>query len=145
MGGNQSKSSVQQVNEFFNKTTNSFISSNSQQVQASSLNTNTLLFPRSKFIKCKVSIKQSIDSDVIATGQMSIENISALTAKLKSDASAAIDNAASQKSGFLAPSIANSASATTDLKNKVTNIVENTMKSETVQNIFANAQNKNMF
>lgn len=143
MGGSSSKSSVQQTNEFFNKTTNTFVSENSQSVSASSLNTNTLLFPRSKFIKCRTSIKQNIDSDVVATGQMSTQNIQDLTTKLKNDAQAAIDNAATQKTGFLSPTVANSASAVTDLKTKVTNIIDNTMKSSTVQNIFANAQNKN--
>ena len=143
MGGNSSKSSTTQVNEFFNKTTNSFISENSQKVQASSLNTNTLLFPRAQFRGCRVSIRQSIDSDTIATGQMNSQNIQDLTAKLKSDANSAIDTAAAQKNGFLTPAIGNSTSATTNLKNNVTNIIENTMNSKTVQDIFAHANNKN--
>ena len=141
MGGNTSKSAVQQTNEFFNKTTNSFMSSNSQQVQASSLNSQNMDFSGAEFVKCKAAFIQSINSTVVASGQMTTQNINDLTAKLKNDAQTQIDNAASQKSGFLAPSVANSASATTDLKNKVTNIIENTMKSETVQKIFANANN----
>ena len=141
MGGNSSKSSVQQTNEFFNKTTNSFVSENSQQVQASSLNSQNMDFSGAKFPKCKAAFIQSINSTVVASGQMTTQNINDLSAKLQNDAKTAIDNAAAQKSGFLAPSVANSASATTDLKNKVTNIIENTMKSSTVQNIFANANN----
>ena len=143
MGGNKSKSSTSQVNEFFNQTTNSFVSENSQKVQASALNTNTLLFPRAQFKGCRVAIHQSIDSETVATGQMNSQNVQDLTTKLKNDASTAIDTAASQKNGFLAPAIANSTSATTDVKNKVTNIIQNTMSSKTVQDIFANAQNKN--
>jgi hypothetical protein len=143
MGGNKSKSSTSQVNDFFNQTTNSFVSENSQKVQASALNTNTLLFPRAQFKGCRVAIHQSIDSDVVATGQMNSQNVQDLTTKLKSDANTAIDTAAQQKNGFLAPAIANSTSATTDVKNKVTNIIQNTMSSKTVQDIFANAQNKN--
>ena len=141
MGGNQSKSSVQQTNEFFNKTTNSFVSENSQQVQASSLNSQNMDFSGAEFIKCRAAFIQSINSTVVASGQMTTQNINDLTAKLKNDATTAIDNAAAQKSGFLAPSVANSASATTDLKTKVNNIIETTMKSSTVQNIFANANN----
>jgi hypothetical protein len=141
MGGNTSKSAVQQTNEFFNKTTNSFMSSNSQQVQASSLNSQNMDFSGAKFKGCKAAFIQSINSTVVASGKMTTQNINDLTAKLKNDAQTQIDNAASQKSGFLAPSVANSASATTDLKTKVTNIIENTMKSETVQKIFANANN----
>ena len=143
MGGSSSKSAVQQTNEFFNKTTNTFMSENSQNVSASSLNTNTLLFPRSKFIKCRTSVNQNIDSDVVATGQMTTENIQDLTTKLKNDAQAAIDNAATQNTGFLATSVANSTTAVSDLKTTVTNIIDNTMKTSTVQNIFVNAQNKN--
>ena len=141
MGGNSSKSAVQQTNEFFNKTANSYMSSNEQHVQASQLNSQNMDFSGAEFIKCKAAFIQAINSTVVATGQMTTQNINELTAKLKNDAQTAIDNAASQKSGFLAPSVANSASATTDLKTKVTNIIENTMKSETVQKIFANANN----
>ena len=143
MGGNSSKSSVTQTNEFFNKTTNSFVSENSQKVSASALNINSVNFRGSTFKGCRVAIRQAITSDVIATGQMSSQNIQDLTAKLKADASTAIDNAASQKNGFLAPSVANSASATTNVKNTVTNIIENTMSSKTVQDIFAHANNQN--
>jgi hypothetical protein len=141
MGGNQSKSAVQQTNEFFNKTTNSFISENSQQVQASSLNSQNMDFSGANFSKCRAAFIQSINSTVVASGKMTTQNINDLTEKLKTDAKTQIDNAASQKSGFLAPSVANSASATTDLKTKVTNIIDTTMKSSTVQNIFANANN----
>ena len=143
MGGNSSKSSTTQVNDFFNKTTNSFVSENSQKVQASALNTNTLLFPRAQFKGCRVSIRQSIDSETVATGQMNSQNIQDLTAKLKADANTAIDNSASQKNGFLTPAVGNSTSATTNVKNQVTNIIENTMSSKNVQDIFAHAQNKN--
>jgi len=143
MGGNKSKSSTSQVNDFFNQTTNSFVSENSQKVQASALNTNTLLFPRAQFKGCRVAIHQSIDSDVVATGQMNSQNIQDLTTKLKDSATSAIDTAAQQKNGFLAPAIANSTTATTDLKNNVTNIIQNTMSSKSVQDIFANAANKN--
>jgi hypothetical protein len=143
MGGSSSKSSTTQVNEFFNKTTNSFVSENSQKVQASALNTNTLLFPRAQFKFCRVSIRQSIDSETVATGQMNSQNIQDLTTKLKNDANSAIDTAASQKNGFLSASVGNSTSATTNLKTNVTNIIENTMSSKTVQDIFAHAENKN--
>ena len=56
------------------------------------------------------------DSETVATGEMSAEAQAQLTAKLKDEAKTAIDNAAAQNSGFLAPGIANSASATTNVK-----------------------------
>jgi hypothetical protein len=143
MGGNSSKSAVQQTNEFLNQTTNSFVSQNSQTVSATALNLNKLNFQGATFKGCRVAIRQVIDSDVIATGEMTSQSIQDLTTKLKADASAAIDNAAAQKNGFLSPAIANNTSATTDLKNKVTNIIQNTMSSTNVQNIFANAANTN--
>jgi hypothetical protein len=143
MGGNSSKSSVQQTNEFFNSTTNSFVSENSQKVSASALNINKLNFQGATFKGCRVAIRQTIDSDVMATGEMTAQNIQDLTTKLKTDASAAIDNAAKQNNGFIAPAVANSASATTNLKTTVTNIIQNTMSSKSVQDIFANAANTN--
>jgi hypothetical protein len=144
MGGSSSKSSVQQTNEFFNKTTNSFVSENSQKVSASALNINSVNFRGSTFKGCRVAIRQAITSDVIASGVMTSQNIQDLTAKLKADATSKIDNEAATKSGFLSPAIGNSSTATTNLKTTVTNIIENTMTSKTVQDIFAKANNQNL-
>lgn len=141
MGGNSSKSSVQQTNEFFNKQTNSFMSSVSQNVSATAGARQSVNLADTNFTGCRVNVSQGAQTSVTASGTLSSQNVQDLKTKLQNDAKSAIDNAASQKSGFLAPSIANSASATTDLKNKVTNIIENTMSSSTVQNIVANAQN----
>jgi hypothetical protein len=141
MGGNQSKSSVQQTNEFFNKQTNSFMSSLNQNVSATAGARQSVNLADTNFTGCRVNVSQGAQTTVTASGSLSSSNIQDLKSKLQNDAKTAIDNAAAQKSGFLAPSVANSASATTDLKNKVTNIIENTMSSSTVQNIVANAQN----
>jgi hypothetical protein len=141
MGGNQSKSSVQQTNEFFNKQTNSFMSSVSQNVSATAGARQSVNLADTNFTGCRVNVSQGAQTTLTASGTLKSQNVQDLKTKLQNDAKTAIDNAASQKSGFLAPSIANSASATTDLKNKVTNIIENTMSSSTVQNIVANAQN----
>ena len=83
MGGNSSKSSVTQTNEFLNSVTNSFVSENSQKVSASALNINKLNFQGATFKGCRVAIRQTIDSDVVATGEMTSQNIQDLTAKLK--------------------------------------------------------------
>ena len=141
MGGNQSKSAVQQTNEFFNKQTNSFMSSTSQNVSATAGARQSINLADTSFTGCRVNASQGATTTLTAAGTLRTENLQDLKTKLQNDAKTAIDNAAAQKSGFLAPSVANSASATTDLKNKVTNIIENTMKSSTVQNIFANANN----
>lgn len=144
MGGSSSKSSTQVTNEFLTKVTNEMIVENSQKVQASSLNINKISARGSTFKNCTPLVfKQGIDSETIATGKMTEQNIQDLTSKLKSEASNAIENAATQQSGFLAPQFANSSSARTNLKNKVENIIQNTMVSKSVQDIFANANNKN--
>lgn len=139
MGGNSSKSSVQQTNEFFNKQTNSFMSSLNQTVQATGGTRQTANLSDSNFTNCRVNVSQGATTSVTASGTLKTQNIQDLKTKLQNDAKTAIDNAASQKSGFLAPTVANSASATTDLKTKVTNIIDSTMQSSTVQNVIANA------
>jgi hypothetical protein len=144
MGGSSSKSSVEQTNEFFNKTTNTFVSENSQKVSASALNINRVNLKGADLSGCRTFINQNITSDVIATGVMSTQNIQDLKTKLQNDAKSAIDNAAATKSGFLSPAIANSSTATTNLKTKVTNIIENTMMSKNVQDIFASVRNINV-
>ena len=137
MGGNSSKSAVQQTNEFFNKTTNSFMSSTSQNVQATAGSRQVADFSNSEFTNCRVNVSQGTSVNVTASGVLKTENIQDLATKLKNDAAAAIDNAATQKNGFLAPAVANSAEATTNLKTTVTNIIDNTMQSTTVQDIVA--------
>lgn len=141
MGGNQSKSAVQQTNEFFNKQTNSFMSSTSQNVSATAGARQSINLADTSFTGCRVNASQGATTTLTAAGTLRTENLQDLKTKLQNDAKTAIDNAAAQKSGFLAPSVANSASATTDLKTKVNNIIESTMSSTTVQNIVANAQN----
>jgi len=141
MGGNTSKSSVQQVNEFFNKTTNDFVSENSNEVSATNLNTQTISVRGSKFKNCIVDLSQTIQATTVSTGKMENKSIQDLTTELKNKAQTAIDNAATQKNGFLSASIANSTSATTNLKTTVTNIIENTMKSTNVQKVFSDARN----
>jgi hypothetical protein len=64
-------------------------------------------------------------------------------AQLKSEAAANIDQQAKTSQGFLAPSFGNSSTSSTDIKNKVNTVIDNTMKSSKVQDIFARANNTN--
>jgi hypothetical protein len=144
MGGNSSKTSAQQTQEFFNQTTNSFMDSHSQTVNASASGVNTINLQGADLSGCRTYLSQDIDTSVTATGQLSTQSISEMNTQLQNAASQKIDQMAQQKSGFLAPSIMNSAQATSDLKTKVTNIINNTMQSSTVQNILAAANNLNV-
>ena len=72
---------------------------------------------------------------------MENKSIQDLSTALQNQAKTAIDNAATQGNGFFSTAIANSTEAKTDLKNKVTNIIDNTMKSTNVQKIFSDARN----
>lgn len=137
MGGSSSKSSVQITNEFFNKTINQFISDNSQKVDASGIFTTNLVARNIKQRGCNIKAAQTIDAKVTATGKLEQKDQTELKETLKNAAATAIDNSAAQKNGFLSTSIANNTEARTNLKNKVTNIIENTMESTTVQEIFA--------
>jgi len=80
----------------------------------------------------------------MASGKMTDTQISDLRAQLTTKAKEQIDNEAAQKSGFLAPTVMNSAEARTNLKNKVTNIVETTITTSTVQEIIAQSNNTNV-
>jgi len=141
MGGNTSKSSVQQVNEFFTQTTNSFVSENSNEVSAANLNTQTISVRGSKFKNCTIDISQEIEATTVSTGKMENKSIQDLSTALQNQAKTAIDNAATQENGFFSTAIANSTEAKTDLKNKVTNIIDNTMKSTNIQKVFSDARN----
>jgi hypothetical protein len=141
MGGNSSKSSVQQVNEFFNKTTNEFVSENSNQVSATNLNTQSITASGAKFKNCIVESSQEITASTISTGKMENKSIQDLSTELQNKAKTAIDNAATQTNGFFSTAIANNTEAKTDLKTTVTNIIENKMKSTNIQKIFADAKN----
>ena len=141
MGGNSSKSAVEQTNEFFNSTTQNFMASLHSTVNVSHETIQNLTATGMHIEGCRVRFGQSVDSDVAATGQLSQENLSQLTAELKNQANTAIDNMASQHSGFLAPTIMNSADARTTLKTKVTNIVNTSMTSSAVLDVIAAVNN----
>jgi hypothetical protein len=141
MGGNTSKSSVQQVNEFFNQTTNSFVSANSNKVDASNMSQQTINAAGATIDGCRVNFDQQITSGTVSTGKMENKSIQDLSTALQNQAKTAIDNAATQDNGFFSTAIANSTEAKTDLKNTVTNIIDNTMKTTSVQEIFSKAQN----
>lgn len=144
MGGNSSKTSSQQTQEFFNQTTNSFMDSHSQTVNASANGVNTINLQGADLSGCRTYLSQNIDTSVSATGQLSTQSIGDLSSTLQNAASQKIDQLAQQKNGFLATGVANSTTATSDLKTKVTNIIQNTMQSTSVQNIFAAANNLNV-
>lgn len=144
MGGNSSKSSVEQTNEFFNKTTNSIVSTNKEAISASQVASNSLDFQGATFSGCRTFIRQSIVGDTMASGKMTDTQISDLRAQLTNKAKEQIDNEATQKSGFLAPTVMNSAEARTNLKNKVQNIVETTITTSAVQEIIAQSNNTNV-
>jgi len=137
MGGNSSKSTVQQTNEFFNQSTKSFMSSLTQNVAASGTVKQNISFASANFTGCRVKVSQTILQTINAQGQLKSENSADLASSLANSANTAIDNSASQHNGFLAPAVGNSAEATTDLKTKVTNIINTTIESKTVQDIIA--------
>jgi len=144
MGGNSSKTSAQQTQEFFNQTTNSFMDSHSQTVNAAASGVNTINLQGADLSGCRTYLSQNIDTSVTATGQLSTQSVADLNTQLQTAASQKIDQLAQQNNGFLAPSVANSAQATSDLKTKVTNIINNTMQSSSVQDIFSAANNLNV-
>jgi hypothetical protein len=116
----------------------------SQNVSATAGARQSINLADTSFTGCRVNVSQGAQTTLAASGTLKTENIQDLKTKLQNDAQTAIDNAAAQKSGFLAPSVMNSATAVTDLKTTVTNIIDSTMSSTTVQNIVANAQNNQL-
>jgi hypothetical protein len=144
MGGSSSKSTVEQTTELIYNSTNSFMSENSTKVAATNANINSLSLRGTELVGCPLKITQSIDAKTAATGFLTSEKLTDLSAKLQADVSSAIDNAASQTTGMLAATGGNSAEAVTDLKSKVTKNISNTISSRNVQDIMAAAANTNL-
>jgi hypothetical protein len=145
MGGNSSKSSVQQTNEFFNKSTFEFMNKNSQTVNAANQGVNTVTFENSDISNCRYYVGQNIDMTTTATGEMQGKTAVDLANELKSKVSEFVDNQAKQSSGFLAPTVLNSAQAQTDLKTTVHNIIDQKITNENLQTITASAKGENNF
>lgn len=142
MGGNTSKSAVEQTNEFFNSTTQNFMASLHSTVNVSHETIQSINAAGARVDGCRVRFGQTVDTDVAATGQLTQENLSQLTADLKNQANTAIDNMATQHSGFIAPTIMNSADARTTLKTNVTNIINTSMESSAVLDVITAVNNK---
>lgn len=142
MGGNSSKSAVEQTNEFLNETITEIVSKNSQTVTASGENIQTIKGANIVSDGCVINVSQSMTTEVTSTGKMESVTNAEISAQLQTAVDAKIDSDASQKGGFLSPAIANSAEAKTSLKTTVKNIIKTTMESENVQTIIAAARGR---
>lgn len=140
MGGNSSKSDVQQVNEFFTQQTTNFMTTNRNSVNLTNLGTAKVNIKNAHIDGCKTYVKNGVDLSSTATGQLTATQITDLLSSLKTATDQAIDNQANQSNGFIAPSVANSADARTNLKNSVKSIIDTTVKVENIQEVIANAQ-----
>jgi len=137
MGGNSSKSSVQQTNEFFNQTTQKFMTSLTQNVSATGRTKQIIAASGLKSNGCRINFSQGTSTTLNSQGQLQSKDTAQLISTLSNSANTAIDNSSTQKNGFIAPAVANSAQASTNLKNVVTNIISSTVSSKTVQDIIA--------
>ena len=140
MGGNTSKSDVTQVNEFFKQQTEKFMTENRNTVNASNTGTAQVNLTRSKIKKCKFYTKNGVDLSTTATAQLSAQQITQMLSQLKTATDTEIDNLAKQSNGFIAPAVANSAEATTNLKNSVKEIIDREVTVKNIQEVVANAQ-----
>jgi hypothetical protein len=140
MGGNQSKSDVTQVNEFFKQTTENFMTTNRNTVNASNLGTSTITMKESSIKDCNFAIKNGVDLSTTATAELSATQITEMLSQLKTATDTEIDNQAKQSNGFIAPAVANSAEATTNLKNSVKEIIDRSVTVENIQEVVANAK-----
>lgn len=140
MGGNSSKSDVTQVNEFFKQQTENFMTTNRNTVNASNLGTSSVTLKDSDISGCKWYVKNGVDLSTVATAQLSAQQITQMLSSLKTATDTEIDNQAKQSNGFIAPAVANSAEATTNLKNSVKEIIDRNVTVENIQEVVANAK-----
>ena len=140
MGGNQSKSDVTQVNEFFKQTTENFMTTNRNTVNASNTGIAQVNLIRSKIKKCNFYTKNGVDLSTVATAELSGKQITEMLSSLKAATDTEIDNQAKQSNGFIAPAVANSAEATTNLKNSVKEIIDRNVTVDNIQEVVANAK-----
>jgi len=146
MGGNSSKSSVEQTREFITNVTNDVLISNTTKVSASNINTNILDFAGATFKYCNdMNFTQKINAATASSGELTTTVTNELTKQLTDKLSAEIDNQASQKTGFLSAAMANSSEARSSLKEKVVKNIESTFKSENYTEIVSKSQNSNIF
>lgn len=145
MGGNSSKSDVTQVNEFFKQQTENFMTTNRNTVNATNLGTSSVVMKDSTLRNCKFAVKNGVDLSTVATAELSAQQITQMLSQLKTATDQEIDNQAKQSNGFLAPAVANSAAATTNLKNKVKEIIDRNVTVENIQEVVANAKGTAQF
>lgn len=140
MGGNQSKSDVQVVNEFYKQQSERFMTENRNTVNASNLGTSSVTLKNSDISGCKWYVKNGVDLSTTATAELSAQQITQMLSQLKTATDNEIDNQAKQSNGFIAPAVANSAEATTNLKNSVKEIIDREVSVKNIQEVVANAQ-----
>ena len=145
MGASNSKQSIEQTFNFsaLNQTMSSYLSSNSQKVGADALNMQSLTVSVERMAGCVLDVSQKIDSKVISSGEMSVENLTEMANQVQNDITASMDAAMEKvtEAGnmqFSADNQETRQTTNTDLKN----IVETTFSKENFQKV--SSQNVNI-
>lgn len=145
MGGNSSKSSVEQTREFVNNFTSDFLVTNTTKVSAVNTNANEIIFKSANIKNCPIRANMKVNATTSSSGQLTQAVTEKLTTDLTNKLTSEVDNQAKQKTGFLSAAVANSVDARTTLNEKIKNTVSSTFKSDTYNEIVSKSMNSNRF
>jgi hypothetical protein len=145
MGGNSSKSSVEQTRDYVNEFTSDFLVKNTTKVSAVNINTNEIIFKAANIKNCTLTANMKINATTSSSGQLTQQVSDKLMADLTTKLQTEVDNQASQKTGFLAVNVENSVSSQSTLKESIKNTVKSTFESDTYNEIVSKSMNSNRF
>ena len=141
--GSKSSSKSTIDTETLNKSVSNFLTSQAASATASGVNINDMKIHIDKMSGgCDITANQNINSTVKALSSIDSVSTRDLQDTIKNSANAQIDQAAAAKTGFFATGSA-SASAVSDYKNKVSNIIETNITDQKKSEAFASVYNKN--
>ncbi len=142
--GNTTSNAITKVNEVTTTATNNFFQQNLNETTTISNNTQTISLVGAKITNCGLTVKQNIVSSTTIKGQLTSENLTDFVSSLKNAANTEIDQQAEQKNGWLSTSIANDVNNRQDIKNKVNNIIENTITLSNMNKIYTDVTNRQL-
>jgi len=129
--------------DVINKKVTEQISMNSQTTAAEAQNLNKLKLSIDTSIGCGITAAQTIDSEVVSTGELSSEIINEIQKEVSNDLQQNAGAVLEKVSGFLSTAVGDNSKVEQVVNTKIENITKDVFKTENYNEVRANAVNIN--
>jgi len=142
-GGNKQAIKQELGIDVINKKVTEQISRNSQKAAATGQNLNKLKLSIDTSIGCKITTAQTIDSEVVSTGEINTETLTEIQKEVSTDLQQSTNAILEKVTGFLSTEFGSDSKVEQVFNNRIENISKDVFKTENYNEVRANAVNIN--